>query len=117
MRFVKMPAQRRGGLERQLLAVAKQRPQVILDSTVVTTSGQNVVATDADLQHETKLKLEAARHRLKLTGKVLTNMIEAREDAAADMEKSIIEGKNTSAIQQRLNDAAFEDLMAAQSAM
>lgn len=79
------------------------------------------MATDADLQHETKLKLEAARHRLKLTGKVLTNMIEAREDAAADMEKSIIEEKNTSAIQQRLNDAAFEDAIllqvAAQSAM
>ena len=71
---------------------------------------------DADLRHATKLRLEAAKHRLYLTGKVLSNMIEAREDAAADMEKSIIEEKTTCIIQQRVKDAAFEDMVAAQSA-
>ena len=59
---------------------------------------------------------KAARHRLKLTGKVLTNMIEAREDATAESEKSMIEEKTTSVLQQRERDAVFEDMVAAQSA-
>eukprot|EP00729_Bicosta_minor_P004746 gene4746-23150_t len=111
--------QQRGMLERQLLEVARQRPQIVLDSTTgtMTLNAQAMSAVnDADLRHVTKLKLEAARHRLKLTGKVLTNMIEAREDATAESEKSMIEEKTTSVLQQRERDAVFEDMVAAQSA-
>lgn len=51
-------------LERQLLEVARQRPQIILDSTTgtMTLNAQAMSAVnDADLRHVTKLKLEVQR--------------------------------------------------------
>ena len=54
-------------LERQLLEVARQRPQIILDSTTgtMTLNAQAMSAVnDADLRHVTKLKLEVQRSKL-----------------------------------------------------